>query len=248
MLRIIRLAAFLACSFAVPLAQASFLEIKFEGVVTSSSDPNGLLFNAGVGDNTLVGEAVSGRYLIDLELSNYYSDDNEIGGDRSYSPDGLGLGKLFITSTVSIGSRTFELTNDVPLDSVGEEVYLINDYHGDDFVSNEDFWRILDEFFVPEEFYALLRLSVFDQNGGFLNGVQLDQEFDLFDLDLNDPAFSFGGSLALEAFAAVGHAQFALTHVSAARLDPVPSVPEPPMAMLMASGLLMLAGRKAKLR
>ena len=104
-------------------AQASFLEVKFHGFVSSSEDPNGEYFHMGAGSDTVLGQEVTGISRIDLALGQYgYFDDYPWQGE--YSTEGRDLNRSFITTSFSIGEQTFTLLNE-PLSD--EEAVVLYD-------------------------------------------------------------------------------------------------------------------------
>jgi len=222
----------LAC---LPSAHAGLLNITFQGAVTSSVDDYGNLFDAGVGSNTIVGDAVTGSILIDLDLAARRSTDYEVGGDAYYSANQYIGPERYITSQINIGGRNFVLGPSVTYPSDEESVWMFR-AEVPDFEGPRDFMAIQDEYYYENDNGVSsfnLDVSIIDVLDTFLSTLDLDQEFSWFD-NSDLPGSGAGGRLWAETDEGIGIASFELNSVQAA-LVPA-EVPEP-----VSLGFLLLA-------
>lgn len=227
----------------LPSAQAGYLNINFQGAVTSAYNEGGNLFDVNDGD------PVTGSFLIDLDFAERYSSGFEVGGDAYYSAnEGLGP-QRYITSQINIGDRNFVFGPSTTYPSDEEYVWMFKaNVYDIDFEGPRDFLAIQDEYYY--EYYDdngvgigisgfSLNISMIDMLDSFLSSLDLDQEFSwVNNSDL--PGIGAGGSLRAEADVGIGAANFKLNAVQAT-LVPT-EVPEPGSFGLLLTALLVGMG------
>lgn len=231
--------SFLVC---LPSAQAGYLNITFQGSVTGSFDEYGNLFDAGVGGNTILGESVTGSFLVDLALAEYRGTDYEVGGDVYYST-GSGPGR-YITSQIDIGGRNFVLGHSTGSSASDEESVWMFRAAVPDYDGPRDFLAISDEYeYEGDEESGIssfnLSLSIIDQLDIFLSSLDLDQEFSWVD-NSDLPGTNSGGRLLVEADIGIGLAFFNVNAVQASLVST--EVPEPATIGILLTGMLVALG------
>ena len=223
----------------LPSAQADYLNITFQGAVTSAYNDSGNLFNANIGD------AVTGSILIDLAFQERYSTDYEVGGD-AYYPAGESYGpERYITSQVTVGDRNFVFGPSTTSTYDEEYVWMFKANVADEgWEGPRDFLAIQDEYYYDngEDLGTSgfsLSVSMIDEIDSFLSSLNLDQEFSWVD-DSDLPGIGAGGSLRAEADVGIGGTDFKINSVQASRVPT--EVPEPASLGILLTALLVGMG------
>jgi len=229
----------------LPSAQADYLNIAFQGTVTHSADDLGNLFDAGVGGGTVVGEAVTGSFLIDLAMSQNRGTDYEVGGSVFYAADENIGPERYITSQVNIGGRNFILGPSTTYTSDEEFVWMFQD-NFQEYEDERDYLEIEDEYYYENEnglSSFRLEIAINDIINTFLDpALNLDQEF--LWVDSQVPTYGAGGRFLAEAEEGIGIAGFSLNTVKAS-LVPT-EVPEPSSIGILLTALLVGMGLRQR--